>query len=781
MFENLKKINIRGACFVNSTELEVFKTDPLSVIYGRNGSGKSTIGISFQEMLKSEEGKNPLFDVSSDIGINESHNESVHIFNEDFVNNEVRIQNDGITTIVMLGEQVELDNQISQKKAALQLKQKELDDLIAIRRRFEDGKDNTSPDFYFKRLKEAMSSDFGWAEIDRQSKENRAKSAVNAAALNMLMSVPEPSESVTVLYESLKEDLDLFNKSKNARPIVWTRLNISVPRNLNELGDLLSQPLEKPALSEREVRLLDMLARYSGHQTEATKRLLNDGMEFCPLCLREITNQNRSEIAETLRNILNEEAAKYQQLITHAQQAFSVVQVSLPIFGEDLNDKELNQARMALDNFNGILEEIQSKINQRTKNIYQPVEMPFLDSDNQKYADALTHLEASLAALDQCVDRFNDSVNRRVQLKNQIQSKNNSLARKRHSDLLSAYKKANIDKAANLSLLEGKRKECEALEAEINELKSRNEDTNMALSYINDLLQYVFYSKDKFCLEAGSNCYRLKIKGRSVRPRNISVGERNVLGLCYFFAKIFSGKTESARYSTEYLLVIDDPVSSFDYGNRIGVMSLLRYQFNLILKGNPNSRILVMSHDLQSVFDLLKIRNEVTNPKDGKKFYLELSKGELHKRECDNEYKKLIKCVYDYAMSQNEDLDDVMELGIGNIMRRILEAFSTFNFNASFEEVLRKTSLIERIPEEKRPYYESFMNRLILNTESHTEEATYTLTGINVHFTREEKVQTAKSVLLFLSYISHPHLSSYLKENQLQAIEDWKSDEANWL
>lgn len=67
-------------------------------------------------------------------------------------------------------------------------------------------------------------------------------------------------------------------------------------------------------------------------------------------------------------------------------------------------------------------------------------------------------------------------------------------------------------------------------------------------------------------------------------PKKISVGERNVLGLCYFFAKLFINKKKEDRYKEEVLLIIDDPISSFDYGNRLGVMSLLRYQFNNIKK-----------------------------------------------------------------------------------------------------------------------------------------------------------------------------------------------------
>ena len=40
MFEKLKKIYIKGGCFEEETTLELFKNDPVSVVYGRNGSGK---------------------------------------------------------------------------------------------------------------------------------------------------------------------------------------------------------------------------------------------------------------------------------------------------------------------------------------------------------------------------------------------------------------------------------------------------------------------------------------------------------------------------------------------------------------------------------------------------------------------------------------------------------------------------------------------------------------------------------------------------------------------
>ena len=85
------------------------------------------------------------------------------------------------------------------------------------------------------------------------------------------------------------------------------------------------------------------------------------------------------------------------------------------------------------------------------------------------------------------------------------------------------------------------------------------------------------------------------------------------------------------------------------------------------------------------------------------------------------------------------------------------------------------------IPERKRSYYENFMCRLVLNTESHMADRVYSLDTITACFTRPEKVQTAKSVLLFLLYINKPHLTAYLTEAQLATIEGWETEEAGWL
>ena len=51
--------------------------------------------------------------VNSEAPIADEHKSSVFVFDEDFLRNNVRVENDGLNAIVMLGEQVELDEKIN--------------------------------------------------------------------------------------------------------------------------------------------------------------------------------------------------------------------------------------------------------------------------------------------------------------------------------------------------------------------------------------------------------------------------------------------------------------------------------------------------------------------------------------------------------------------------------------------------------------------------------------------------------------------------------------------
>ncbi len=768
---------------MTETELELFKKDPLSVMYGRNGSGKTTIAHCVGELVKTDEKKSTEYVVTSNVIIPDDKKQAVFIFDEEFVGTQVKVSREGIDTIVMLGEQVELDKQIAEEKEKLANVEKELNNLNTLQDQYEDAGASISPWYFFNKIRDGLREEGGWADTDRDLKGNTLKSRVTVEVIDGLLKIAEPKATYEELREKLKADLNLYLESENAEVIDWKIEERFLPGDLRELKALMEKEVDAPVLTEREQRLINIITAHPQHSTQETRQLVAEGWEFCPLCLREITVEDAQNITTTLTRILNDEADKYGKLLDDEINRYRIITQELPVFPGELHKDEVNAAQVAQDNINKVLSLVCRRIEERKRRIYEEMPRAITEEMMEMYREGITEWRKTMTKLEKRVKSFNNTVKERGKLYDRVRNSNNLLARKQFNALLIGYKQAMANNEKNNKSIENKKKEREEQELKIKKLVQQKERTDIALDYINKELQYVFYSNKKVKLEPGEGCYKLKVNGRNVKPSKISVGERNVLGLCYFFAKLYSGKTESSRYNSESLIVIDDPVSSFDYGNRVGVMSLLRYQFGHILNGNTNSRILVMSHDLHSVFDLVKIRNEVVSGKNNDRSFMELVNNQLEVKYVQNEYKKLLEQVYAYAADTSaNDPDETYELSIGNVMRRMMEAYSSFCYNDTFEKMVRNPEVLSAISDtKKRSYYENFMGRLTLNGESHMSESVYTLDTMTTCFTRDEKVQTAKSVILFLYYINKPHLMAYLDAAQLTTIESWKKDEEGWL
>jgi len=795
MFESLKNITIKGGYFEQPTKLDIFKDNHLlSIVYGRNGSGKTTIAKAIRQWAgkdteqPTEEGY-VSYSVSTDAPILDETKKSIFIFDEDFVRENVRTKGKGLETIVMMGEQVDLDTQIINKQNKKTEIEKKIEEQLVLKTKFEDAKDTSSPLYFYNKIREGLREDAGWADIYRDVQRNSVKGKVTEELVRKFVSMEEPKEVEDALRAQLKADLTLYLQTEDAHEIEWKSTDLKLVDSLASIKTLLEHRVESPTLSEREQNLLTFLQNHADyHSQEATRRLTEERWPFCPLCLRETVNEDYENISERLKRLLNRESEKYSETLDEAMRAFTDVEITIPEFPNKLYEKEIKDVRIATDQLNKDLASVRNKITLRKRNIYAGMNEAFSVEEQKGYVRHLASYNAAIKVFDSCVKTFNSSVKKQEDLKRKVLQENDLLAKKRFSVLLEGYKKANETYQDCLNSISKLEKDKNQTKEEIKELKSRIERTDIALNYINEELQYVFYSDTKVKLVAGDGCYKLQINGKGVPPKKISVGERNVLGLCYFFARLFSDKKEEEKYKDEVFIVIDDPVSSFDFGNRLGVISLLRYQFSSIKNGNSNSRVLVLTHDLRTAFDLVKIHSEMNGGRRDKKKFLELVDKQLKDREVSSEYKKLLEYVYSYAKNSNDNEDEYTDIGIGNAMRRVLEAFSSFCYNMCFEEMMCREGVLNAITDEnKRKYYENFMCRLALNGESHMEERVYDLNTITPFFTKQEKIRTAKSLLLFLSYVNREHLSCYFSkkneedEDKMAIIDSWKDEESEWL
>ena len=205
-------------------------------------------------------------------------------------------------------------------------------------------------------------------------KGNTLKSRVSVDLIYGLLKIDEPKESYTALRKRLMADMKLYMGSENAEVIDWEVEERFLPSNLLDVKELLEKKVDAPQLTDREQRLINVLAAHPQHSTQDTKRLIADGWDYCPLCLRAITNEDAQNITNTLTRILNEEADKYSSLLDTGMEMFREITQEMPYFPGELHKDEINAAQVAQNNLNKVLSAVRRRIEERKRRIYE--EMP---------------------------------------------------------------------------------------------------------------------------------------------------------------------------------------------------------------------------------------------------------------------------------------------------------------------------------------------------------------------------------------------------------------------
>lgn len=226
------------------------------------------------------------------------------------------------------------------------------------------------------------------------------------------------------------------------------------------------------------------------------------------------------------------------------------------------------------------------------------------------------------------------------------------------------------------------------------------------------------------------------------------------------------------------LIFIDDPVSSYDADNRVGTLSFLKWKlFSLLISRRAKRKIVVFSHELGTVMDLARLIRTLPDnirPEDERLMYYEITKDSVNIVTVNTmmtEYQRLIGLVYEFAKTGNPDL----ELVVGNAMRRVAEAYSSFNYNIGFKEMLTDGRIFGKLP---KPLYNKVKNRmvgLLFDNESHSREDVAVLSLNTSRFSPEDLRQAAQYLLAFLFRINEQHVKHYL-EDACYTISRWAEE-----
>jgi len=768
----LLDIKIKGACFDEECKLNLFSNEKkLSIIYGKNGSGKSSIAKAINEYKKGITADYSVikwFDKdSNEINFTEEEKQQIFVYNEEYIEQNIRIDTEGLKSIVMFGEQVSLDEKIHDKN-------EELDTCTKRREKinikcYEDDKDVMSPQYHQNMIMATLKENDKWADIDSKIKKNKKKSVVRKETIAEIVNNKSETtkENIEMNFKNLKIIYEKVSENKNK--IVGSIKKIIYTNDIEEncIG-LLSKKIEEPVVNDKEKKILDVIQNGGQKDIENIKEeFIKEDRIFCPYCFQKVTEHYKFELVNSIQKILNKDVENHKIELTSLQ-----IEDMDFIYNEyEVLDKELiNKLEIQINKHNNLVDEYKELINNKKENVFSPILTKELGLKN-----SYIMVNVILDDIEKRRIEFNKNIDDSEKIKNDLLLSNKQLAwydiKNNYESYTKQKKKYKEDIIEREKLLKS---EIE-IKKDIRSLKAQKSNVKIALDKINQNLEYIFFSKDRLSLELKGDKYCIKSKGKYIQLKNLSIGERNIISLCYFFSQILNNCEEGNEFKNEYLIVLDDPISSFDFENKIGIYSFLRTVFNKVFSNNQNSRILVFSHELEVVFNMQKIGSDIGKNRSTLKILEQKNIKDFGKNKY-NDYGLLLEQVYKFAYKELEY--EQLELTIGNVMRRVLEAFSTFTYKKGIAEISCDQNILNNInSKEQRNYFQNLMYRLVLHGESHSEERAQTITQTSFYqyIGIEEKVRTAKDILVFLYLLNPEHIKAYFKSfpNDIANIKNW--------
>lgn len=772
MFSNFCGIKIQGKCFQSEVNLKFFSEEyhRFCLVYGKNGSGKSTISQAFDAIKQNNQSLiiGQIIDKSGALAfINEEEKNNIFVFNEEYVNSKIKIEDDGLHAIVLLGDAANIDEMLQKAKRINKKLEERNSKYQEEFQKYNDIQNTDNPEKYKDDIIKILKEKFGnrWKQINNRERISgdvcsfeSAENIINAFAIDASVGeLKNNFDEKLRSYEDIRSDLNFTEEIKQL--------------NFENIKQLLLYQVEQKQLSPREEEIKQAIAE-ANHT--ATKNIMESDKDICPYCFQKLTDEYKREILSSIETIFNPEIQNHRVNLENRKQE---IQNSLNYLKNlpyiDKLDKDL------FDIIKIQIDTCQTKV---TEQLNQKIQNPFVALNlDVNFDNLVSELNQNLDQLEQKRQAFMAQKARANELKQELEKLNNQIAYCEIKDNFNYYEEKLKVKQILNSKKDHNDRRLECISSKISELNAQRMQINIAQDKINEHLKYIFFKEGR--LELGESNeqgqYVLKSNDNRVKAKDVSIGERNAIALSYFFTEIFSGESKEEFYTKPKFIVIDDPISSFDFENRVGIMSFLNYQIRKIMTGCNNSRMIVLTHDLMSAFDMQKIisnlpkvefydERENRNKKDVIFMQKELKDHQfVDFGKKYSEYKTLLNEIYDYA---NNSVSE--NANIGNNMRKVLEAFGTFNYQCGIEDIARDEVIVANLSPEQQTYFENLMYRLVLHGESHAEDKTKTLDFFSC-ISEDEKQNTAKDILSLLYLLNKAHLQKYLQKEQVEKIEQW--------
>lgn len=704
MINNIKSISNLGIYKDYKADSKLQNFNKYNLFYGWNGSGKTTISRLFRIVEKKEihiEYDNIKFNIETDSQkYSEKNykniNENVFVFNEEFIEENIN-WDESINKILLLSE-----DKIKETKEYTLIKEningnektgtKGLNKVYLEEKDKLDSENKIIEDSYSKIAKNIK---INFQAIDSTDREY---SSLNKTKIQNILDNQEKLAEIIDNNQTEEEINNLITAVKNEKKetIKYVKKEIEM-EEFTILYNKIRETLSKIVTARVIERLKenDDISSWVNRGLELNKKYNNEFCEFCgnPLSrtrIEELENHFNDEVSK-IKNELEELSKKLE--IYRINQNDIIIDKNL-FYKENIsNVDELNTNIIEeVSKLDTIIKSLKDSIEEKINNPFKKVEVEEID----RAKTIIDSYNNYINIQDKYVKETNEKTNNFEKQVKEIKKKlANYYLKNEFQDEDIINKKEQYKK--NKEKVDKIKAELDSKLHRLNELESALSNESLGAEKFNEKLK-VFLGYDELRLEFNKELkgYEILRKSTNSKAHKLSEGEKTAIAFVYYLTKL----KENGNKIEDSIIVIDDPISSFDNNKLFSAYSCIKYEFD------DCKQIFILTHNFnffKLMRDWIQTKKEKIEGKTEK--YYSIYKVEpiiengIRIGNIRNAGKSLNQTSeYDYVFDtvyrmRNKELDESEIFNCGNACRKLLEAFLSFKFPRQRGDI---QSLIDR-------------------------------------------------------------------------------------
>lgn len=431
-------------------------------------------------------------------------------------------------------------------------------------------------------LLDAFKGDDRWAGYIKRIRGNRQNASVSLPNIqrmyyeNTLNNIPD--------FEEFRSRLKVFEHTASLKKL--ENIDKSFLKDYEHVVDSIFTVLTTTPTSTGDKNLSSIINLLKEAKSDKTKELFKSNQSHCPLCLQAIDQNWKKKVLEAID--LLDSSQESGQIIKQTKQInsyiFNYKKIVHAILKHEIlknSDNMVIDIRRDIETFDNTLEVIHQALE---KKIESPSSIITFEQNIQSKENIIQNFkkfENSLDLLNNKINSQNKQIDKHTQEASLLEQMINTISLSKNKNLYDSYNRVIASYNKKKKELEQRENELNNIQEKLNGAKDELRRTNIQMDHLNSALSLIFLSPNRLSLKGTANGeYGIYVRGKRVSLSNLSAGEKNAIALSYFFSMPYENRSKEYFSKNDSLFVLDDPVSSLDRNNEIGIYSLIEHEIS---------------------------------------------------------------------------------------------------------------------------------------------------------------------------------------------------------